>query len=143
MSAVFARMSRAATGAAGSGAGFPVSVQNRLREVARSGNGPAVDKTLIAVKAELDQAEATVAHTATQAALAAIKKRLDTQSRQVADSVVEGVKKSFATAITRIYRYLIFIIAAGILATLFVPELPLRKTNGPQSAAPPGNTNEH
>ncbi|HUX49651.1 MAG TPA: MDR family MFS transporter [Spirochaetia bacterium] len=48
------------------------------------------------------------------------------------------VKAAFATAITRIYTYLIFILVLGIIATLFVPELPLRKTHGAPPAADVG-----
>jgi len=48
------------------------------------------------------------------------------------------VKVAFATAITRIYTYLIFILLPGIIATLFVPELPLRRSHGDAPAGEPG-----
>ncbi|WP_455382123.1 MDR family MFS transporter [Salinispira pacifica] len=41
------------------------------------------------------------------------------------------VRQAFASAITRVYFYLIFIVAAGIAITLLVPELPLRRSNNP------------
>jgi MFS family permease len=45
-----------------------------------------------------------------------------------------AVRAAFSKAISRIYLFNIFLVAGGLLMTLFVPELPLRKTN---ATAPP------
>lgn len=42
--------------------------------------------------------------------------------------VTATVREAFAEAITRIYRYLLVVVALGWLVTLFVPEIPLRTT---------------
>src|SRR5690606_14992097 len=60
----------------------------------------------------------------------AFKDELVAQFEQQADAVVaqvdRGVKLSFTQAVTRIYSYVVFIVAAAWLATLFIPVLPLR-----------------
>lgn len=57
----------------------------------------------------------------------------DDFERQTAESVAQierGVKQSFTDAITRVYFFVLFIVVAAFVATLFVPELPLRGTIG-------------
>jgi len=61
--------------------------------------------------------------------LPAIKAAMDQQADEVAGTVTGMVKASFAEAITRIYFFTIFILVAGFIIALFVPELPLRKTH--------------
>ena len=51
--------------------------------------------------------------------------------------VTATVRQAFAEAITRIYRFLVLVVALGWVATLFIPELPLRKTFD-SPAEPPG-----
>ncbi len=40
-----------------------------------------------------------------------------------------ALKQAFNTAITRIYFFTLFIVAAGFLFTWFIPEIPLKKSN--------------
>ena len=42
--------------------------------------------------------------------------------------VTETVRTAFAEAITKIYRFLVFVVALGWIVTLFIPEIPLRTT---------------
>lgn len=61
--------------------------------------------------------------------LATIRTQLDTQAETITNEVTSTVKEAFTTAVTKLYRYLIVIAVLGFIATLFVPELELRKTN--------------
>lgn len=54
--------------------------------------------------------------------------RFEQQANDVAQTVIGATRQAFTTAITKIYRYALFIIIAGWLMTFFVPEVPLRKT---------------
>ena len=65
---------------------------------------------------------------ATAGFLAGLKSQIETQANTLGQQVERGIKVSFTTAITKIYFYVIFIVVAGWLVTLFIPELPLRKT---------------
>jgi EmrB/QacA subfamily drug resistance transporter len=73
-----------------------------------------------------------------EAALTPVLEQL-TQTRAAAVEGVTGLeratKQSFTEAISGIYRISAFIIIAGFLITLFLPEIPLRKTTGVQHAA--------
>ncbi|UOQ77572.1 hypothetical protein MUN84_02405 [Hymenobacter sp. 5516J-16] len=51
-----------------------------------------------------------------------------------AAQVSPALKAAFSQAISRVYLFNIFLVAGGLLMTLFVPELPLRKSN---DSAPP------
>ncbi len=63
--------------------------------------------------------------------LAAIKTQLDQQAATITETVTKTIKEAFTKGITSIYKYLIAIVAIGIVATFFIPELELRKTNAP------------
>ena len=65
----------------------------------------------------------------TTAQLPGLKQQLQHQAQQTAAQAQQGIKEAFNTAITRIYLYTLFIVAIGFLATWFIPEIPLRKTN--------------
>ena len=69
--------------------------------------------------------------------LSAVRSELDAQADTVTAQVTRSVKVAFTEAITKLYRYLIAIAALGFIATWFVPELELRRTNevGPAVAA--------
>lgn len=71
-------------------------------------------------------------------ALAAIKVRLTQQADLVAAAVLRTLKTAFARSVTRIFSYAIFIVVAGWLMTLFIPELPLRRTQEQSGAAAAG-----
>ncbi len=71
---------------------------------------------------------------AEDAFLGQIRTQLDTQAAAVAAEVTGAIKTAFATAITRIYRYLLAVVVLGFIATLFVPVLRLRTSNDPHPA---------
>jgi EmrB/QacA subfamily drug resistance transporter len=52
--------------------------------------------------------------------------QFERQAETVVAEVDRGVKASFTEAITRIYFYVVFVVIAALIATLFVPVLPLR-----------------
>ncbi len=66
---------------------------------------------------------------ATAALLTNLKSELDAQAQTVIGEVTLGVRKAFASAVTRVYFIAIFIVLVGWLVTWFIPEVPLRKTN--------------
>jgi EmrB/QacA subfamily drug resistance transporter len=56
-------------------------------------------------------------------------KQLTAEAKNIASMVEYQMKTSFSTAVTKVYFYVIFIVAAAWLATWFVPELILKKSN--------------
>jgi len=72
---------------------------------------------------------------ASEQVLAAIKVRLTEQADLVAAALLRTLKTAFALSVTRIFFYTIFIVVAGWVMTLFIPELPLRRTNEQSGAA--------
>ncbi|HEY1011169.1 MAG TPA: MDR family MFS transporter [Herpetosiphonaceae bacterium] len=51
------------------------------------------------------------------------------RGRELAKEIDLGMKQAFTTSITSIYVYALVLIAIGFLIALFIPQLPLRKTN--------------
>ncbi|MBI2122691.1 MAG: hypothetical protein HYT96_00860, partial [Armatimonadetes bacterium] len=49
-----------------------------------------------------------------------------------------ALRDAFATSVTRVYRYAVFLAAGALLVTLALPEIPLRKSNRPGVGPPPG-----
>jgi EmrB/QacA subfamily drug resistance transporter len=48
-----------------------------------------------------------------------------------------AMRTAFTSAISRVYVFNIFLVLGGLFMTLFVPELPLRKSNDPGTSLPP------
>lgn len=67
--------------------------------------------------------------------LAGVRTELDTQADTTVADVTQRVREAFTKAVTRIYFYATFIVVLGVLATLLIPELELRKTNAPAPAS--------
>ncbi len=65
----------------------------------------------------------------TAAQLPALKEQLQQQAQQTVTQVKTALKQAFNTAITRIYFFTLFIVAAGFGFTWFIPEIPLKKSN--------------
>ena len=61
--------------------------------------------------------------------LPSFHQELQQQAQQTSAEAQEAIRQAFNTAITRIYFYTLFIVAAGFFVTWFVPEIPLRKSN--------------
>ena len=74
--------------------------------------------------------------------LASIKVSMDRAADAIATQVQSALKKAFTQAVLRIYFWGLFVVAAGFIVTLFLPELALRKTHGHapagEGAMPPG-----
>ena len=51
------------------------------------------------------------------------------QGRTIGHEVSAGIKQAFTTSVTQIYWYTVPLVLLAFLITLFVPELPLRRTN--------------
>lgn len=51
------------------------------------------------------------------------------QGRAIGHEVSAGIKQAFATSVTQIYWYTVPLVLLAFLITLFVPELPLRRSN--------------
>jgi EmrB/QacA subfamily drug resistance transporter len=88
--------------------------------------------TLPAVKELVQSSAAADAQALAQAnaALDAAEQRAQQEGRELGQRVSGAVKQSFATSITSIYFYAIWLaIAALILVALGLPEIPLRKSN--------------
>jgi EmrB/QacA subfamily drug resistance transporter len=70
----------------------------------------------------------------TEKALEIIRDQLALQAERAVAAATLAVRSAFARAVTRIFFYAIFAVLAAIAITLFVPELPLRRTQGPPAA---------
>ncbi|HUX19787.1 MAG TPA: MDR family MFS transporter [Spirochaetia bacterium] len=115
---------------------LPEQAQGALVGIVARGGGQALDGFLAQLKSQFDQQAKTVGEAATTSALAQIKTQLDMQATQVSAQVSNGIKSSFADAITKIYFYLIFISIVGLIISAFVPQIPLRKTLEHASESP-------
>jgi EmrB/QacA subfamily drug resistance transporter len=61
-------------------------------------------------------------------ALAAIRGELSLRAERAATAASLAVRTAFARAVTRIFFYAIFAVLAALAITLFIPELPLRRS---------------
>lgn len=78
------------------------------------------------VKAGLNAQQPAIVAQATQAALSRIRTALDEQATKLTADVTSALKKAFTDAITTLFFWGLFIIGAGFVLTLFLPELALR-----------------
>jgi EmrB/QacA subfamily drug resistance transporter len=84
----------------------------QLRELLQAGGG-IDDATLARVNAQLDAAETD--------ALA--------KGGELGHDISAAIKRSFTDSVTQIYRYAIPVVLLAFVIALFIPELPLRKSN--------------
>jgi hypothetical protein len=93
----------------------------QLRETLQGGQLPASSRqaALMQISAGLDAAEADAA----------------AKGAQIGHEVGDAIKLAFTSSVIQIYRYDILPVLLGMLLMLWVPELPLRKSN--QAAAAP------
>ncbi len=61
--------------------------------------------------------------------LAQLKSSFDQQATDLTTQITTTIRTGFADAITKIYRYLFFVILVGIALSALIPQLELRKTN--------------
>lgn len=107
--------------------GLPRPERSALRAAAAQG-GPAMDEALVRLRDRLDGEAQAAGAAATTRALRQIKQGLDGTAERIASEVQTGIKKSFADAITRIYRFLFIAAILGLIVSAFVPQIPLRTT---------------
>ncbi|HET6485600.1 MAG TPA: hypothetical protein VFH83_04225, partial [Spirochaetia bacterium] len=67
---------------------------------------------------------------ATDSTLKGIRTSFDQQAVTVTAEVTGALKKAFTDAILRVYFWGMFVVVAGFIVTLFLPELALRKRSG-------------
>ncbi len=77
------------------------------------------------------QAASRAAGAGTEQALAVIRDQLALQADRAVAAATLAVRSAFARAVTRIFFYSIFAVLAAIAVTLFIPEIPLRRTQTP------------
>jgi EmrB/QacA subfamily drug resistance transporter len=61
--------------------------------------------------------------------LASFRAQLEEQANRVVTGITRTIKGALTTAITRIYFFVAFFVVGAWVVTLFLPELPLRKTH--------------
>jgi EmrB/QacA subfamily drug resistance transporter len=82
----------------------------------------------------------------TQAILAMIRTSLDEMAVTLTTQIGAALKKAFTEAVLRVYFWGLFVIGAGFILTLFLPEIALRRTHGhghppvAEGAAPPAGS---
>ena len=85
----------------------------------------ATDTFLVQVKSQFDEQATDI----TEQALSSIRTEMDTQAETLTTEITQTLKQGFATAITKIYRYLVFVVLAGLVVCFFIPQLKLKKSN--------------
>jgi EmrB/QacA subfamily drug resistance transporter len=66
--------------------------------------------------------------------LAQVEARFTAEATELAQRVESGVKQAFSEAVTRTWVYTLFIIMAAFIVTIFIPVLPLRRSNEPDAS---------
>jgi EmrB/QacA subfamily drug resistance transporter len=61
--------------------------------------------------------------------MAALRGRLEEQLRHTTAEAEQAVKRALTSAITKVFFFVAFFVAAAWMVTLFLPEIPLRKTH--------------
>lgn len=68
------------------------------------------------------------------AGLDAAEQQALNDSQRIADQIAQAIKQSFATAVTRIYWYCIWLVVIAVVVIgLLLPEIPLRTSNRPDT----------
>jgi hypothetical protein len=117
----------------------PAALKQRLDQLPPQAlkNPQTIATILQQVKSGMDQQKPALVAQARRQALARALAGLDTakaaalkQGQSIGAQMIQALKQSFATSITRIYLYAIWLVAAaGMLIALALPEIPLRKSN--------------
>lgn len=118
----------------------PQSLKDNLRrippQVLQSPEGRA--QVLAQVRSGIEQSLPATVAGVQEAALKGASEGLEqaqTQAFQSVDKIALGLKEALTIAISQIYRIGLGIALLGVLVTLLIPELPLRKTNAPVAAS--------
>ncbi len=86
---------------------------------------PSVAKTMVVAGAT----RAMASPQAEKAFLDQLQTQFRQQAESVATEVTTSIKQAFSSAVTSVYRDLLFVVVLGFLVTLFVPVLALRTSN--------------
>ncbi len=89
---------------------------------------PLPDEAKAGITAGFEAAQASP--DAKTAFLARLQDDFQRQTDATVQAIEQGVKRSFADAITRVYSFVLFIVVAAFIASTFIPELPLRGAMG-------------
>ncbi len=110
----------------------PDGLKEQIRKIppAALANPQVVNRTLAGIKAGMDAQAPALIQQATDSTLKGIKTGFDQQAVKVTTEVTGALKKAFTDAILRVYFWGIFVVVAGFIVTLFLPELALRKRSG-------------
>jgi len=115
-------------------------LKDRLGRIPASvfANPQAMKGILAGIRQGMDtQAAALVAQT-TQAALTRIEAGFDVLAVTLTTGVTLALKKAFTEAVLRVYFWGMFVILAGFIVTVFLPELAFRNTRGQGTGAAEG-----
>lgn len=85
----------------------------------------AADAFLTQIKTQFETQSSEI----TEQALTEIRTQMNTQAQTLTAQITQTLKEAFAKAITSIYRYLMFVVIAGLIMSAFIPQLELRKSN--------------
>jgi hypothetical protein len=113
--------------------GIPAFARDTIRQGASPvlGNAEAAQAFLGKLEAQMAAFGGSISAPDPDALLSQIKSQLDQQAEQVIADVTQTVKVAFTDAITKTYRYLVFVVLIGWLASFFIPELELRRSHAP------------
>lgn len=87
------------------------------------------------VKAGLAPQASADAQKAAKSTLAQVRTALDSFAARLTGQVTLALRMAFTDAIRKVYFWAMIVIVAGFVATLFMPQLPLKKTLGHESEA--------
>ena len=96
---------------------------------------PDTYKATLQARAAVGSAAPALDGAKTAQILASIRTSLDAAAVTLTTQVGSALKKAFTKAVLRVYFWGLFVIAAGFIFTLFLPEIALRRTHGPAGAA--------
>ena len=130
---------------AGAGGGLSASVSQGFEQVyaqveaALNGDTAAkatlrADATLPAEIQQLVESDTPLAEPQKTQLLASLRSGFEQQAQTLSAQLEHGVKQGFAVSIRLLFEISLGIIALGALIILFIPELPLRKSNTPAPA---------
>lgn len=99
-------------------------------------NPQAIEAIITQITAALESQRPTLVAQATDQALSQMNTALEsaeasarTQGQQLGAEIEVGIKQAFTTSVTQIYNYTLPVVLFAIIVMLFVPELPLRRSN--------------
>jgi hypothetical protein len=124
--------------------GLPQQLKDNLSAIPPQAlsNPQAVDQIVARIGAAMDEQKPALVQTITNQALSQAGTALDAAEAEAVASGVEtgreidmAIKSAFSTSVTNIYGYAIPLMLLAFVLLLFIPELPLRRSNQPAAPA--------